>query len=44
MKKVILSALFLTTMAVEAQQSYVGLRESNYSGIFPVTSNRVHTR
>ena len=26
-------------MAVEAQQSYVGLRESNYSGIFPVTSN-----
>lgn len=39
MKKVILSALFLTTMAVEAQQSYVGLRESNYSGIFPVTSN-----
>ena len=39
MKKVILSALFLTTMAMEAQQSFAGLRESFYSGVIQTTAN-----
>jgi len=39
MKKVILSALFLTTMAIEAQQSFAGLRESFYSGVIQTTAN-----
>lgn len=39
MKKVILSALFLTTMIAEAQQSFAGLRESSYSGIYQATAN-----
>ncbi|ASF43994.1 DUF5723 family protein [Capnocytophaga endodontalis] len=39
MKKVILSALFLTTIAMEAQQSFAGLRESYYSGVIQTTAN-----
>ena len=39
MKKVFLSALVLSTMAMEAQQSFAGLRESYYSGVIQTTAN-----
>lgn len=39
MKKVFLSALVLSTMAMEAQQSFSGFRESPYAGVLQATTN-----
>ena len=39
MKKVFLSALVLSTMAMEAQQSFSGFRESPYTGVLQATTN-----
>ena len=39
MKKVFLSALVLSTMAMEAQQSFAGFRESPYTGVLQATTN-----
>lgn len=39
MKKVFLSALVLSTIAMEAQQSFSGFRESPYAGVLQATTN-----
>lgn len=39
MRKVILSVLLLGSMAMEAQQSFAGFRESPYAGVLQATTN-----